>query len=579
MKHALLVTSSWVLALLLTPWASAYAQAPAWQTAVATSLDPTSKSAVLATAVDGTGNVYVAGSFTGNLTVGTTSLTSAGSSDGFVAKWSPSSGHFVWAQRAGGTGTDLITSLTVQGNSVLLAGNFASATADFGPTILTNGGSGTRDVFVAKLADAGAASTFAWAQRAGGTDDELVTGLAATNGNLFITGTYYSRQAAFGATLLTGPGAGPTLFVAKLTDAGPTGSFTWAQQVGASTAIGTATALAVSGSSVYISGYFSGPTLTWGAVTLTKANGNTFTSDVFVAKLTDAGATSSLGWAQRLGGDASEVSYALAASGANVYVTGIFKGSTTSLGGVTLINADQTGNSSDIFLAKLTDAGASSSVRWAQRAGGSNYDEANAVAVRGSDIYLAGGFYSATADFGSTTLTTTGDYDIFVTKLSDAESTSTFQWAQQAGGLDADLAYGLAVSGSTVYVAGNCLSPARFGAQTIGSTGSGQTGFLASLSQGAMLATLPATSSASRVALFPNPARTRITVRLPGGSSASSATLTLTTGLGQLLQTHRLTQTVTGQDYELALTGLSSGIYLLQVQVGEQRQQYRLAIE
>lgn len=578
MKHPLLGTSSWVLVLLLPSWFSAQAQAPAWQLAVATSLAPTGSSAVSATAVDDTGNVYLAGTFTGTITLGTTSLTSAGSSDGFVAKWSPTSGNFVWAQRAGGTGSDRLTSLAVQGNSIFVAGTFTSATADVGTTTLTNAGSGTRDAWVAKLTDAGATSTFTWAQRAGGTDDEFVTALAATNDKVFITGTYYSRQAAFGTTLLQGLGSGAILFVAKLTDAGPTSSFTWAQQGGPATEASNPTALAVSGSSVYVSGYFSGPTLTWGAVTLTKANGNTFTSDVFVVKLTDTGATSSLGWAQQLGGNASDVSYALAASGANVYVTGIFKGPTTSMGAVTLTNADPTGNSTDIFLAKLTDAGATSSVSWAQRAGGPNYDEANAVAVRGSEVYLAGGFYSTTADFGATTLTTTGDYDVFVTKLSDVGSTSTFQWAQQAGGVGADYAYGLAVSGTQVYVAGTCLSPAHFGAQSIGSTTSSQTGFLASLSEGAPLATLPAQIAASPVVLFPNPAHSRVTVQWPSGGIAP-VTLTLTTALGQLLQTHHLAQSGAGQDYELTLTGLTTGLYLLQVQEGGKRQQYRLAIE
>ena len=222
--------------------------------------------------------------------------------------------------------------------------------------------------------------------------------------------------------------------------------------------------------------------------------------------------------------------------------------------------------------------GGTSSVSWAQRAGGSNYDEANAVAVRGSEVYLAGGFYSTTADFGATTLTTVGDYDIFVTKLADAGTTGTFQWAQHAGGAGADYAYGLAVSGPSVYVAGTCLSPAQFGTQAIGSPTSTRTGFLASLSEGAPLAVLPATTLISWATLFPNPAHTRVTVRLPSGAN-SPATLTLTTTFGQLLQTHQVAQSAAGQDYELALTGLAAGLYVLQVQAGDKRQQYRLTIE
>lgn len=52
---------------------------------------------------------------------------------------------------------------------------------------------------------------------------------------------------------------------------------------------------------------------------------------------------------------------------ANMYVAGGFQDNVT-FSGATLVNADASRNSSDVFVAKLTDVGPSSSFTWAQRA-------------------------------------------------------------------------------------------------------------------------------------------------------------------------------------------------------------------
>lgn len=56
----------------------------------------------------------------------------------------------------------------------------------------------------------------------------------------------------------------------------------------------------MSGTSVYVAGTFTGNTAGFGATTLTNANTSPFSTDVFVAKLTDVGATSSFAWSQRV---------------------------------------------------------------------------------------------------------------------------------------------------------------------------------------------------------------------------------------------------------------------------------------
>ncbi len=99
-------------------------------------------------ALDGSANSYVVGDFSGTITFGTsTSLTSAGSGDVFVAKYD-SAGNLAWAKSAGGTGNDVPGGIAVDGSGNSYVTGFFSGTATFGSITLTSAGTG--DVFVAK---------------------------------------------------------------------------------------------------------------------------------------------------------------------------------------------------------------------------------------------------------------------------------------------------------------------------------------------------------------------------------------------------------------------------------------------
>ena len=433
--------------------------------------------------------------------------------------------------------------------------------------------------------------------------------------SVYVGGAFSSPTAGFGATTLTSAGDND-VFVANFTD---TGSFAWAQRAGG-TGADAATALAVSGTSVYVAGNFGSPTAVFGPTTLTSGG----SSDVFAAKLTDAGSTGGFAWAQRAGGTNYDEAYALAVSGTSVYVAGIFSSPTADFGSTTLTNAGNTG-SPDVFVVKLIDAGSAGSVAWAQRAGGMGYDYAYALAVSGTSVYVAGAFESPTAGFGTVTLTNAGSSNVFTAKLTDAGSTGNFVWAQRAGGTNEDYAYALAVSGTSIYVAGIFASTtAGFGPTTLtnagfntadvfvarltdaGSTGSfawaqragssadeistalalsgtnvyvvgyfesptasfgttilvnpnpgGDLGFLASLTD----PTLTAASTGLALVpaqLFPNPARRTATLRLPAGTPA--APLTLLDALGRAVRRY---PAPAGPETALDLGGLPAGLYLL----------------
>jgi len=488
-----------VLLLLLLAGPAARAQAPAWQTAVTAFQNNFISSQIRATAADASGNVYVAGNFTGTIVLGSIGLTSAGNNDAFVAKWSSASGTFVWAQRAGGPLDDYGTGVAVSGASVYLTGYFMG-TAAFGGTAPLVSAGGT-DVFVAKLADAGPAGSFVWAQRAGGPGSEQANAVAVQGANVYLTG-YFTGTAAFGGT-------------APLVSAGGT--------------------------------------------------------DVFVAKLTDAGTAGSFTWAERGGGVINDAATAVAVSGANVYIAGNFT-LTVSFGSAFLVSAGY----ADAFVAKLIDAGPAGSFVWAQRGGGPNFDVAHGAAVSGANVYVVGQF-ETTASFGPTVLTGTG-YDVFVAKFIDAGPAGSVAWAQRGGGPNFDVAYGVAVSGANVYAAGYVVPPASFGPFAFAAPTNTNVGFLASMRDPTLTATRSALSAES-VTLAPNPAHGMATVRLPAVPGTATATLTLLDALGRAVRTQQVPLAAVGTTAEVPLAGLAPGLYRLRVQAGGQQASQALAVE
>ena len=538
---------------------SVSAQVPAWQSARAVAVataTANSSSQVTATAIDAAGNVYLAGNFTGAVVLGGTTLTSLGYYDVFVTKFDPVSNQFVWAQRAGGMGDDRVDALALSGTNVYVAGYFGSPTAAFGSTTLINSGgsTGATDVFVAKLTAAG---SFAWSQRAGGSGPDYATALAVNGPSVYVAGHFDGSVASFGAIALTSAGLSD-IFVAKLADAGSTSSFVWAQRAG-----GTwgdyAAALAVSGASVYVAGGFGSAAVAFGSAILTSTNPNANLNDIYVAKLTDAGSTGSFVWAQRAGGTGSDGASTLVVNGTSVYMAGTFGSPIAGFGAAVLANADASTGTPDAFVAKLTDAGSTGSFVWAQRAGGTYYEEANALAVNGNSVYIAGMFGSTMADFGPVTLTNVGFADVYVAKLTDAGGTASFAWAQRAGGRGFDVATALTVSGTSLYASGYVQSTsAGFGTTVLSNPSPGTSlGFLASLTDPILTATTTGrTHTAAQ--LYPNPAHHTATLRLPVGPAA--APLTLTDALGRAVRRY---PAPAGPETALDLGGLPAGLYLL----------------
>jgi hypothetical protein len=553
----------------------AQAQAPAWQSLTAAAIPSGSSAFIVATASGSAGEVYAVGEFSGTLTLGATTLTSAGGSDFFVARWDESTRAWAWARRAGGAGADHATAVATGSGGLYVAGSF-SDTVLFGTTALTTTVQGGA-LFVGKLTATGTAATWAWATAAAGTGTRTASTLSVQGTSVYVGGSF-TQSATFGAATISEQGGGDG-FVAKLTDAGAAATWGWAQAVGGPAGSDAVVAVVASGGSVYVAGNNQGTNPVFGSTLLAP----TGTGPMFVAKLTDAGAAASFAWARLFGTltavtsrSPSTAVVGLVAQGTTLYVLGNYNNAGVEMGTLTLPNA----GFYDCFVLKVTDAGPSGTLGWAQAIGGSYYDVAYGLALSGSSLYVVGTFGSPTLTVGGSTLSPVGTYDLFVARLDDAGATGSWAWAQRAGG--GPSAQGTAVSVSslgTVCVSGSLLVPAAFGSLTTTGPAGGSVLCLATLGTATGLATAPAAAPLAGLALYPNPARRTTTVQLPAGLAAGPATLALLDNVGRTVRTRTVALAAGSSQLAFDVAGLAPGVYALRVAVGERLGTARLVVE
>ena len=106
-------------------------------------------------------------------------------------------------------------------------------------------------------------------------------------------------------------------------------------------------------------------------------------------------------------------------------------------------------NFGDIFLAKFSTNG---DLRWIRLCGGSGLDRGLDMKVDNMDNIIVTGFFSNTANFGDTSLTSLGFSDIFVVKYN---SQGDFQWVVHGAGSNHDEALCIATdSDNNIYISG-----------------------------------------------------------------------------------------------------------------------------
>jgi FG-GAP-like repeat/Beta-propeller repeat/Calx-beta domain len=184
-------------------------------------------------AVDTAGNVYstgwFAGAFTANTVNGPQTLISQGEFDSFINKFD-ANGNLLWINQIGGANTELSSDIAVDlsGNAYVVT-DFNSATLQVGSSSFAN--QGGNDALISKF---DANGQFVWGREIAGNGNDRAKSIAVGSaGQVYVTG-WFSNSTSFnvgGITqTFTSQGA-DDIFVAGL---GPTGNFTWANQIGGS---------------------------------------------------------------------------------------------------------------------------------------------------------------------------------------------------------------------------------------------------------------------------------------------------------------------------------------------------------
>ncbi len=433
----------------------------------ATYLGGTAEDDGYAIAVDGSGNAYVTGQ-TKSVSFPGTTAGYAGGFDVFVTKISSNGSTLEYSTYVGGSGDDSGNAIALDGSgNVFVAGgttslNFPTTTGSAQKTF----GGGGLDAFVFELSSSG---SITYCTYIGGSGDDVANGIALAgdgSGDTFIVGSTTSTN--FPTTLPAVQSTFiPTHdgFVTRLNSSGTT--IQYSTYLGGSTA-DFASAVAVdSSNNAYVTGATQSPTFpnTNGTSPVVQSKcGSDGTCngglpDAFVSVIKADG--SGLVYSTFLGGSGADQGLGIAVNRAtgNAYVTGVTK-STTDFPTKVAAQAQFGGGVQDAFVAALNPTG--STLLYSTYLGGNQADAGAGIAIDSNkNAYVTG--QTASPDFkmvSATQGTLGGGTDAFVSEFNSAGALvfSTYlggslnEDTQSLGGIAVDSA------GANVYVTGNTTS-------------------------------------------------------------------------------------------------------------------------
>ena len=272
----------------------------AWNTFLGSTSDDQGNSI----AVDGAGNVYVAGY--SDATWGSPVTPFSTASDAFVAKLG-NNGGLIWNTFIGGAGNDLAWGIALDAAGNIFVTGTSDQTWGTSPKRAFTGTGGWTDAFVAKFTNNGA---FVWNTFLGGSGPDAGYGIKTHPSG--IIGVAGSSMLTWGSPVNNPGGTGHAMVAVLNSD----GSLAWHTFLGG-TGSDSAFDLAIAPDlSIYIAGQSD---TTWGSPVRAYTSGTSLW-DGFVAKLNSAGA---LQWNTFLGGTSADLCSGIAMDGSgNLYVVG-----------------------------------------------------------------------------------------------------------------------------------------------------------------------------------------------------------------------------------------------------------------
>lgn len=304
-----------------------------------------------------------------------------------------------------------------------------------------------------------------WATHGGGTTSDKGNAIVTdANGFSYVTG-YFNEAADFGAFNMPLIDLhSKEVFIAKLD---PLGNYVWVQR-GSNHYDDRGLGICLDPfGNVYVTG------TCWGGIIfgdLNEYNSSSYTDQIFLLKLDNDG---NFVWLKNVGNDSGDDHGhdVVSDPAGNIYVTGFISdycfgnnGPSVAQFGTEILPlafGDSLG-----FVAKISNDGV---WQWAQSFGGVDGERDNRIAIDQNDnIYISGGF-TGVKNFGSSTVTSEGGVDIFVTKYN---SNGVFQFVKNTGGTLDDRANDITVDvNNDIYITGEFRDKVVFGTDTVNNYG------------------------------------------------------------------------------------------------------------
>jgi hypothetical protein len=304
--------------------------------------------------------------------------------------------------------------------------------------------------------------TFSWGQSAGGTDwDNNFRTVVDSAGNVYSLGFTYSPIFNYTSDNSINDdisaNTGSSVYLIKYS---PSGNLIWKRMYNAN-ASDERLDLALKNNTLVWSAGFSG-TQTFGDSTFTSSNSGAAYSVVFVSLDLDG----NFNWANQLNVDLAEyASIDMAIDGnSNVYFTTAFEGSISTVSG----NYASAGIGGDILCGKINS---SSNYAWINRIGNNEDDKSgNIILDNNGDILLSGRFTN-TLTIGANSLSSPVGYDWFLSKLNPTNGTAIWAISEGGLGSD-DRISAIGVNPwNEIVITGRYASSFSFGTQSISSVG------------------------------------------------------------------------------------------------------------
>lgn len=355
--------------------------------------------------------------------------------------------NYNWAKPFGGGSGDEGRSVVTDANGNVYSTGVFAGTVDFDPgvAVFNLSSAGAFDVNISKV---DAAGNFVWAKKIGGTANDNSWGIALDNsGNVFVSGNFNGTcDMDPGPALNNSFSAGQTdVFILKLDGAG---NFVWAKTMGGTDFDGAVgIAIDANGNVVTTGSYRGTADFDPGAGTANVTSNGL--DDVFISQLDNNG---NFVMVKSIGGTGTDYGNAIATyASMTLFITGTFQNTADFDPGVGTTTLTSVG-SWDAFVLRL-DAGV---FNWAKSMGGIGTEQGRSISVDNSGSVLTCGEFFSTVDFdpgaGTYTLTSAGNYDVFISKLDGGNG--NFLMAKQIGGSGPDYSYSIKTTISDIYVSG-----------------------------------------------------------------------------------------------------------------------------